>query len=213
MQYIKNIQHRLSADLKKGLTLCPPAADIFNAYKLTPFESIKVLIIGQDPYFTPGMANGMAFSANRMTPSLDIMFREIKGSTGRVRTKPDLTDWAKQGVFLLNTILTTTKGVALAHREIGWENLTRYTIQRISERKQPLVVMLWGRNAMEYAKYIDGARHLILKAPHPASDSYAMNRGQMLLGNSFTGCMHFSRCNDYMQTKGISQINWGDPLK
>ena len=214
MPYLKSVQDRLATDIRKGLTLCPKPSDIFKAYRSTPFEQVKVLILGQDPYYSPMMADGLAFSALNITPSLDVIFKEIKGSTGQVRTKSNLVDWAEQGVFLLNTVLTTIKGKALAHNAIGWERFTRYTIQRISERKQPLVVMLWGKHAIEYQSLIDGGRHLILKAPHPQSDNYlAQGMGvQSFTRQTFAGCQHFSYCNDYMQSKGLSQIKWGDPV-
>lgn len=204
---MKNIQARLKSDLTKGYTIMPSVPNIFNAYKATDFDKVKVLILGQDPYYLPNRADGLAFSSPEMTPSLEVIFSEIKGSTGRIRTQTSLRDWAEQGVFLLNTILTTVQGRALAHQNIGWEKFTKRTIQALDARPQPMVVMLWGGHAIEFGKRLNGAKHFILKAPHPASDVYGTNP------RTFRGCQHFSFCNDWMQSKGLSQINWGDPIK
>lgn len=203
--YLKNIQQRLTTDLSKGLKVRPVAADIFKAYRLTPFEQVKVLIIGQEPYHQPGAADGLAFSSYNQQPALDVIFGEIKGSTGQPRTQTELTDWATQGVLLLNTTLTTVQGRPKAHHDIGWKRLTDYTIQRLAERSQPMVVMLWGKPALDYQNKFDGHKHLILKAPHPASDAYGE------YSYTFRGCQHFSMCNDFFQTHHIKQIHWGDP--
>lgn len=204
---MKNIQHRLVTDIKKGLRVCPEIADIFKAYKLTPFEDVKVIILGQDPYFTKHTADGLAFSAPYLTPSLDVIFKEIKGSTGRVRTQTELSDWAQQGVFLLNTTLTVLERKAYSHGNIGWENFTRFTLYRLAQKKEPMVIMLWGSYAMKYKDLFDGTKHLVLKAPHPASDAYGGHN------YTFAGCKHFDFCNDYFQSHGMKQIQWGDPIK
>lgn len=206
MQYMKNIQHRLKADIGKGLLICPEIADVFKAYRLTSYEDTKVIILGQDPYFSKHTADGLAFSAPYLTPSLDIIFKELKGSTGKVRTKSELNDWATQGVFLLNMVLTTVERKAMSHFDIGWTNFTKYTLMRLALKPEPMVVMLWGSQAIKYLPLFDGGRHLVLKAPHPASDTYGDRN------YSFTGCKHFDMCNDYFQSCNVKQIYWGDPL-
>lgn len=207
LPYMKKIQDTLKADLSMGKIVCPKVLDIFNAYKLLPYEDVQVVILGQDPYYSRATANGLAFSSNTgVTPSLEVIFKEIKSSTGRVRTEPVLDDWAKQGVFLLNTILTTLRGSALAHSNIGWEQFTNQTLRHLNNVKRPLVVMLWGTHAIQFERFFDSNRHLILKAPHPQSDNY---------GNSFrkfSGCNHFARCNEFRQSKGLKQIHWGNPI-
>ena len=201
--YLNKIQDRLKADLKQDLQICPSIDQIFNAYKLTPFNSVKVVILSDEPYYTDN-ADGLAFSSTYVNPILSIMFNELKGSTGQIRTNPNLEDWANQGVFLLSTILTTIKGQKLAHRNIGWEKFTTYTLQQLSSRSSPMVVMLWGKYATSYGSVIDGNRNLILKAPHPASDVGSNNQF------TFRGCQHFSMCNDFLESNNITPINWGD---
>lgn len=206
--YIKSIEERLKLDASKGYTIVPRINNVFNAYKKTDFDKVKVLILGQDPYYTPNSADGLAFSSSDLTPSLEVIFEEIKGSTGRIRTQTNLEDWADQGVFLLNTILTGLQGrVALRHENIGWEHLTKATITALNTRRQPMVVMLWGKHAIDFGKPLDNGYNLVLRAPHPASDKYGNNP------RTFRGCQHFSYCNDWMQSKGLKQINWGDPIK
>lgn len=204
--YLASVQARLKQDLAKGFVVCPPVPAIFNAYKLTPFSEVRVVILGQDPYYSHGAADGLAFSSMYLPPSLETIFAEIKGSTGMLRTETRLNDWAEQGVFLLNTVLTTLQGKALAHANIGWEKFTKYTLQLLNARSKSMVVMLWGSQAIAYESLFDGSRHLVLKAPHPASDGY---------GNSyrtFRGCQHFSMCNDFLESHGLPSIHWGDPI-
>lgn len=207
LPFMKKIQDRLSADLKAGLTICPKVSDIFNAYKLVPYEDVQVVIIGQDPYYSRDTANGLAFSSNTgTTPSLEVIFKEIKADTGRLRTEPKLDDWAAQGVFLINTILTTTRGQALSHPNIGWEQFTNQTLRLLNIVKRPLVVMLWGAHAIQFDRFFDGNKHLILKAPHPQSDNYGNS------SRTFSGCRHFSKCNEFRQAHRLKQINWGNHI-
>lgn len=205
--YILKIQQRIANDLKAGLVVCPKMVEVFNAYKAIPFENVRVVILGQDPYYIPHTSDGLAFSANQMTPALETIFKEIKGCTGMIRTETNLSDWSKQGVFLLNSILTTVRGKPLAHQNIGWERLTNYTLAALNAGNQKLVVMLWGSYAINLGtKYFDGAKHFILKAPHPNADNYASNL------HTFRGSNHFSSCNEWMQSHNFKQINWGDPI-
>lgn len=206
MPYLGRTMQTIKQDLQNGKVICPKINDIFRALRLTDYLKIKVVILGQDPYNSAGAADGLAFSSNKITPALKIIFDEIKGCTGQVRTKTELDDWASQGVLLLNTILTTLQGSALAHKHLEWEQLTRFILQRVNELPQKLVIMLWGSHAIQYHKYFDGARHLILKAPHPQSDNYGNYR------HTFRGTRHFEMCNDFMQSNNKSQIRWGDPI-
>lgn len=199
--HLKRVQERLGKDVAR---LCPKPDKIFRALKLTSYEDTKVVILGQDPYYN-GTADGLAFSSGKMTPSLDIIFKEIKDNTGIERICTRLDDWALQGVLLLNTILTTTRGTALAHKGIGWEQFTQYIIQRLNEKKKPLVVLLWGRWAIEYEKFFNTDFHHILKAPHPAADVYGFN------SRTFRGCRHFESANDILKSIKQSPIRWGDP--
>ena len=207
LPFMNKVQDRLSTDIKSGLTICPKVSDIFNTYKLVSYEDVQVVIVGQDPYYSKNTANGLAFSSNTgITPSLEVIFKEIKDDTGRLRTEPKLDDWAAQGVFLINTVLTTVQGQALAHSNIGWEQFTNQTLRLLNIVKRPLVVMLWGTHAIQFERFFDGNRHLILKAPHPQSDNY---------GNSFrtfSGCRHFSKCNEFRQKHRLKQINWGNHI-
>jgi len=185
----------------KGKNFFPKREDILNAYKLTPFEEIKVVILGQDPYHTPGMAQGIAFSVptdfEPKPPSLKNILKELEKDIGpsanAIKTKGDLTIWAKQGVFLLNTVLTVEKGQPLSHRGIGWEIFTENTIKEISEKKEGVVFILWGGNARKYKKLIDKKKHFIIESAHPSPLS--AYRG-------FFDSKPFSKTNEY------TKIDW-----
>lgn len=206
MPYMKRVQDRLREDLAKKLTICPPVKDVFKAFRLTEYGKIRVLIIGQSPYSFKGMADGLAFSSNKITLENSVIFSEIKSSTGQTRTIPELDDWAAQGVMLLNTTLTTVQGTDHSHKNIGWETFTKYAIARINELPRSLVIMLWGKEAIAYKNMLDEGKHLVLKAPHPISDTIKT------MEYSFRGCHHFDMCNDKMQSNGSPQIRWGDPI-
>jgi|TARA_B110000263_G_C15183887_1_gene452855 uracil-DNA glycosylase len=175
---------------------------IFSAFNKCSLSNIKVVIIGQDPYHGPGQANGMCFSVNSETnnpPSLTNIFKEIN-SKSNYRSESDLSDWADQGVLLLNSVLTVEKGYAGSHTDKGWEKFTQNVIKLISEKKQNIVFMLWGGYAKKKESIISSNGHLILKSGHPSPLS--ANRGYWF-GNN-----HFSKCNDFLKKNGLKTIKW-----
>ncbi len=181
----------------------PPAGLIFNAFNLTPFPSVKAVILGQDPYHEPGQAHGLAFSVRAGTPlppSLRNIYQEIADETGTpAPTDGDLTRWARQGVFLLNTCLTVRAHQAMSHARHGWEEFTDAVISLLSLHRQGLVFMLWGSHAGGKASLIDPSKHLILRSPHPSPLS--ASRG-------FFGNQHFRLCNEYLTAHGQEPIRW-----
>lgn len=188
---------------KKLHTIYPSGQNIFAAFEHTPFESVEVVILGQDPYHGVGQAHGLSFSVQDGVPhppSLQNIFKELKDDLGcNIPKSGNLTAWAKQGVFLLNTVLTVRASEANSHRNQGWENFTDAVIKTLSTQKEHLVFILWGSPAGAKASLIDGKKHLILRAPHPSPlSSY---RG-------FFGSKPFSKSNDYLVSKGKKPINW-----
>jgi uracil-DNA glycosylase len=181
---------------------CPPGKHIFRAFDLTPFEKVKVVILGQDPYHTPGAAMGFCFSVpegNRPQPSLQNIFKEIESDTGVRRTRTDLSDWAEQGVFLLNSVLTVRAGEAGSHAKRGWENFTDCAIRALSEEREHLVFILWGSYAISKKALIDTSKHLVITSPHPSPLS--VHRG-------FYGSKPFTRANAYLVAHGQEPIRW-----
>lgn len=185
-------------------TCYPPGRLIFNAFNLCPFDSVKVVIIGQDPYHEAGQAMGLSFSVPdgvAMPPSLQNIFKEIQGDLGiGVPQSGNLTRWAKQGVLLLNATLTVRAHQAGSHQRHGWERFTDAAISRLSEGRDHLVFILWGGYARSKASLIDRSRHLVLESVHPSPLS--ANRG------GWFGNHHFSRCNEYLAGHGMDPINW-----
>jgi uracil-DNA glycosylase len=183
----------------------PPPKDIFKAFDLCPFDKVKVVILGQDPYHGPGQAHGLCFSVNKnipMPPSLVNIYKEIQSDLGgQIPPHGNLEHWAREGVFLLNATLTVIAHMAGSHQKKGWETFTDEVIRLISEKKEHVVFMLWGAYAQDKAWMIDESKHLILKAPHPSPLS--AHRG-------FFGCKHFSQANEYLKSKGLEPINWLD---
>ena len=181
----------------------PPAGKIFAALDACPFEQVKVVIIGQDPYHGPGQANGLAFSVApgvQMPPSLLNIFKEVQTDTGApMPADGDLTRWARQGVLLLNSSLTVKAHRPASHSGMGWEVMTDAAIKALSDERDNLVFLLWGAHAGKKTPLIDSQRHLILKAPHPSPLS--AHRG-------FFGCRHFSRANAYLKLHNIEPIVW-----
>jgi len=184
-------------------TIFPSGPNIFKAFNECSFEDLKVVILGQDPYHTPGVANGLAFSANanqRIPPSLMNIYKEIHSDLGKhIPTSPDLDRWAKQGVLLLNATLTVRSGQAGSHQGKGWEEFTDNVIRIISEKKEHLVFMLWGAYAQKKEILIDNTKHLVLKSAHPSP--FSADKG-------FFGNKHFSKCNQYLREHGLKEINW-----
>jgi uracil-DNA glycosylase len=188
---------------KKHYKIYPPGREIFHAFNLTPFDNIKAVIIGQDPYHGSGQAEGLCFSVKRgiaLPPSLQNIFIELQNDVGcSYPTHGSLVKWAKQGVLLLNAVLTVRANQAGSHRNLGWENFTDAVIARVSEVKKHLVFLLWGNFAKEKRKLINISKHLVLTAPHPSPLS--VQRG-------FFGCRHFSKCNQYLQAHNIEPVDW-----
>ena len=184
----------------------PPLEDLFSAFRLTPPDKVRVLILGQDPYHDDGQAHGLAFSVRpgvKFPPSLRNIFKELNADLGTpVPESGSLDEWAKQGVLLLNTVLTVRAHQAFSHRGIGWEQFTDAAIKALNTVDRPIVFMLWGKPAGEKAAMLDNPKHLILKAPHPSPLS--ASRG-------FFGCGHFVRCNEFLTANGIRPINWQIP--
>ncbi len=184
-------------------TIYPPGGLIFNAFNTTPFDKVKVVILGQDPYHGPGQAHGLSFSVPdgiRQPPSLVNIFKELHNDTGvPIPQSGNLTKWAKQGVLLLNSCLTVRANEPLSHSKIGWTNFTDAVIHIISTEKKNVVFILWGKYAQEKQQLIDETRHLVLKAAHPSP--YSANNG-------FLGCRHFSKANEYLMANGIDPIDW-----
>jgi len=196
----------LRAEKRAGKVIYPPGAQIFSALDSTPFDAVKVVILGQDPYHGPGQAHGLCFSVRpgvSPPPSLENVFKEIQRDLGIAR--PDhgcLLPWAKQGVLLLNAVLTVEHGLAGSHAGKGWEGFTDACIDSLNRERENLVFLLWGSYAQAKGKLIDRQRHLVLKAPHPSPLS--AHRG-------FIGCGHFSRANDYLSDRGQGPIDWRLP--
>ncbi len=189
-----------------GARIFPPARQIFAAFDATPFDAVKVVILGQDPYHGPGQAHGLCFSVRPgvpVPPSLLNIFAEIESDLGVSR--PDhgcLTPWARRGVLLLNSVLTVQAGLAGSHQGKGWEGFTDRAIDELNRGREGLVFLLWGSYAQAKGKLIDPRRHCVLKAPHPSPLS--AHRG-------FLGCRHFSKTNQYLETHGKAPIDWSLP--
>ncbi len=183
-------------------TIYPLPKYIYTALRLTSYADTKVVILGQDPYHGFGQAMGLCFSVPQgvpAPPSLKNIFREIESDLGvRMSGSPDLTPWARQGVLLLNAVLTVRAGEPTSHGGIGWQTFTDAVIRTVSDRREGVVFLLWGNYARSKAPLIDGSRHLILEAAHPSP----------LARGAFFGCRHFSRCNDYLAAHGQPPIDW-----
>ena len=181
----------------------PPGSKIFNAFNTTPFDDVKVVILGQDPYHEPGQAMGLSFSVPEgvlLPPSLKNIYAEIHDELGiPVPSSGDLTRWARQGVLLLNATLTVRRGQAGSHQRRGWETFTDAAINRLAAEREHLVFMLWGSYAGQKASFIDSNRHLVLRSAHPSPLS--AYRG-------FFGNHHFQLCNDYLSRNGVKPIEW-----
>ena len=182
----------------------PGMYDIFNALKYTSYSDIKAVIIGQDPYHGVGQAHGLSFSVKKGVappPSLVNIFKEIKSDLGidNMGKHGELTEWAKNGVLLLNSVLTVRANQARSHRNLGWEEFTDNVIRLINLREKPVVFMLWGADAKAKEKLITNPNHLILKAAHPSPLSAF---------NGFFGCRHFSKANEFLRANGIEEIDW-----
>ena len=205
--YMKKLRDFLLTRKQHQAIIYPPGNLIFNALNSTPFEKVRVVILGQDPYHGPGQAHGLCFSVLpgiRTPPSLANIYREIESDLGI--SSPDhgsLQHWADQGVLLLNAVLTVERGQAGSHQGKGWEKFTDAVIQSLNDQREGLVFMLWGSYAQKKGSVIDRRKHLVLKAPHPSPLS--AHRG-------FLGCGHFSKANDYLRQQGQEAIDWSVPV-
>ena len=202
----KNYYQELQAFVQKRraeVRVFPEEKNVFNALELTPFESVKVVILGQDPYHGFGQAHGLSFSVQKgipLPPSLKNIYKELQDDIGgELPTEGDLTHWAKQGVLLLNTVLTVEEGNANSHKGMGWERLTNRLIESLNELNHPVIFILWGKPAQDKEKLITNSNHIILKAPHPSPLS--AYRG-------FFGSKPFSRVNDILIQQGKTPICW-----
>ena len=181
----------------------PSMYDIFNALKMTSYDDVKVVILGQDPYHEPNQAHGLAFSVQDGVPfpaSLSNIFKELESDLGIPRPKNgNLSSWARQGVLLLNTVLTVRAHAAGSHRGHGWEEFTTSVIKHLNEREKPVIFILWGNDAKKKEEYITNSRHYVLKAAHPSPLSAY---------NGFFGCRHFSKINEILKANNEKEIDW-----
>lgn len=203
--YYKSLYEKVNEEYRTR-TVYPPGPELFKAFDLTPLSKVKVVILGQDPYHEPGQAEGLCFSVKQgieQPPSLVNIYRELHNELGCYIPKSgSLVPWAKQGVLLLNTLLTVRAHQAFSHKGIGWEQFTDAAIRAVNQVDRPVVFMLWGRPAGEKAALLDNPKHLVLKCAHPSPLS--ASRG-------FFGCGHFVTCNEFLAANGITPINWQIP--
>jgi uracil-DNA glycosylase len=201
--YFRQITDHLKTEKEQGKTIYPPGSLIFNAFEQTPFDQVKVVILGQDPYHGPRQAMGLSFSVQdgiQPPPSLVNIFKELHEDIGIPIPKTgNLTKWAQQGVLLLNASLTVRAGEPMSHSKIGWHHFTDTVIRMVSEQKQNVVFLLWGRFAQEKIALIDTKKHHILKAAHPSP---------LAAKTGFFGCRHFSKTNDFLMKQGVDPIDW-----
>lgn len=203
-EYMREMKEKLVEEMNKGVIIYPPLRQIFNAFNLTPFDKVKVVILGQDPYHGRGQAHGLSFSVPGgivPPPSLANIFKEIENDLNIKTPKinGNLKNWAKQGVLLLNAILTVRANSPASHRNLGWEKLTNAAIKALSDKRKNIVFLLWGKFAQEKESLIDTSKHLVLKTPHPSP--YSANNG-------FFGSKHFSKTNEYLIKTGQTPIEW-----
>ena len=202
--YFQQIVTFLKTERMAGKTIYPPGSMIFNAFNHTPFDKVKVVLIGQDPYHGAGQAHGLCFSVQdgvAPPPSLINIYKEIQTDigVGMNAKNGNLTKWADQGVFLLNASLTVRANEPMSHAKIGWAGFTDAVIKKISDEKKGVVFLLWGKFAQEKQILIDETKHHVLKAAHPSP--FSADKG-------FFGCKHFSKTNDYLIKEGLAPINW-----
>ena len=202
--YFLEIVTFLKTERNAGKIIYPPGPLIFNAFNQTPFDKVRVVILGQDPYHNPGQAHGLSFSVPagiKPPPSLVNIYKEIQTDTGTAMPVDygNLSRWAEQGVLLLNAILTVRAYEPASHSKIGWMNFTDAVIQKISDQKKGVIFLLWGKFAQEKQVLIDETKHFLLKAAHPSP--FSADKG-------FYGCSHFSKTNELLQQQGLPPIDW-----
>lgn len=204
-EYFVKLRGFLRSELKAKKTIYPAPKDIFTAFNLTPFQNTKVVIIGQDPYHGPGQAHGLCFSVQgsiNPPPSLKNIYKELESDLGhRPPNHGHLAFWAKQGVLMLNSVLTVERQKAGSHRGKGWEEFTDKVVELLDQEKEHLVFILWGRDAQKKGEKVDRQKHLVLESAHPSPFSARM----------FFGNRHFSKANQYLKSHGEEPINWALP--
>jgi uracil-DNA glycosylase len=201
--YFSNIVKHIKTEKAQGKTIYPPGSQFFAAFDITPIDNVKVVILGQDPYHGPGQAHGLCFSVAPGVPpppSLVNIFKELKEDIGiAIPDHGNLSNWASQGVFLLNASLSVRAGEPMSHAKIGWADFTDTVIRKISEKKDHVVFILWGKFAQEKRVLIDESKHLVLKSAHPSPLS---------AHNGFYGNRHFSKANEFLMKHGIGAVDW-----
>ncbi len=203
-EYYQNLRRFLVSEYKNpDFLVFPPMDDIFNAFCYTSYESVRAVIIGQDPYHGPNQAHGLCFSVKKgvdVPPSLKNIYKELHDEIGfEIPAHGELTSWAKNGVMLLNSVLTVRQGAAGSHRAKGWETFTDRAISLLNQRKEPICFLLWGGYARAKKALITGRHHLVLEAPHPSPLSAY---------SGFFGCGHFLKCNQFLEKNQLSPIDW-----
>jgi uracil-DNA glycosylase len=201
-EWMIQLEHSLASEYTHH-SVFPPMRDVFRALRLSAFADLKVVIIGQDPYHGDGEAQGFSFSVPegvKMPPSLRNIFKELAADLGLDRSQTDLSDWAGQGVLLLNSVLTVRANTPGSHAKIGWQSFTSHIIQDLNAREKPIVFMLWGNYAQQLGKNIDGSKHFVIRSAHPSPLS--ANRG------GWFGSKPFSNANEFLVKSGIEPIQW-----
>ena len=204
--YMAQLRSFLVAEKAAGKRIFPKGAEWFRAMDLTPLDKVRVVILGQDPYHGPGQAHGLCFSVKPGVPpppSLVNIYKEMQSDLGIERPRHGfLEHWAQQGVLLLNSVLTVEMAKAASHQGKGWERFTDAVIRLVNAKEEPVVFLLWGAYAQKKAAFVDTSKHLVLKAAHPSPLS---------AHNGFLGCRHFSKCNAFLDSKGLPPIDWSLP--
>ena len=204
--YMAQLRSFLVAEKAAGKRIFPKGAEWFRAMDLTPLDKVRVVILGQDPYHGPGQAHGLCFSVKPGVPpppSLVNIYKELQSALGIERPRDGfLEHWAQQGVLLLNSVLTVEMAKAASHQGKGWERFTDAVIRLVNAKEEPVVFLLWGAYAQKKAAFVDTSKHLVLKAAHPSPLS---------VHNGFLGCRHFSKCNAFLESKGLPPIDWSLP--
>jgi len=204
--YMAELKRFLLGERERGKHIFPKGSNWFRALNLTPLEDVRVVILGQDPYHGPGQAHGLCFSVPdgvQPPPSLVNIYKELESDLGLARPRHGFLEaWAKQGVLLLNSVLTVEMGRAASHRDQGWERFTDRIIAEVNAKQEPVVFMLWGSYAQKKAAFVDRSRHLVLKAAHPSPLS---------AHSGFFGCRHFSKANEFLESRGLKPIDWALP--
>lgn len=204
--YMKLLKEFLLSERDQGKVIFPKGSEYFRALDLTPLGQVRVVILGQDPYHGDRQAHGLCFSVQpgvRTPPSLVNIYKELERDLGIAQAPHgNLEHWAKQGVLLLNSVLTVERGLAASHQGRGWEKFTDAVIRAVNDQASPVVFMLWGSYAQRKAAFVDSARHLVLQAPHPSPLS---------AHQGFIGCGHFSKANEFMSAEGLAPVDWRLP--